>query len=492
VRRSNFGNLAASPTLVGAVTVLVVVVAVFLSYQANQGLPFVPTYKLSAELPNANSLVPGNEVRIGGVRVGAIESVEPVQNEDGSVAAKANLELIEDLEPLPEDTTMTVRSRSALGLKYLEIQRGDSERGFEAGSTIPLTSARPEPVEIDQVFNTFDDPTRAAIQANLTEFGNALAGRGVSLNAAIGDLRPLVENLEPVMRNLAAPETGLARFVNALSQAAAEVAPVADIQGQMFVDLERTFAAFADVARPYIQETISRGPETEAVAIDTLPTIRPFLANTSVLFTELTPGFDAIRPPISRLISRGTGNAVKALRVSPPFNEQLDPTAQALLDFNNDATVRDGLTSLRTLSTPLRPLIEFVGPAQSVCNYATLLFRNLSSAFSLGDGGTGNYQRFIVLAAPPGAPNSETSPSSAPASGGAPEPDNNFLHYNPYPNTASPGQSPRECEAGNEVYQPGQVVVGPIPGDQGIVTEGQLPEQLGEKKKKKKKKGGKK
>ncbi len=41
-------------------------VAVFLAYNANQGLPFVPTYKLSAELPNANALVPGNEVRIGG------------------------------------------------------------------------------------------------------------------------------------------------------------------------------------------------------------------------------------------------------------------------------------------------------------------------------------------------------------------------------------------------------------------------------------------
>ncbi|HEY3193320.1 MAG TPA: MCE family protein, partial [Solirubrobacterales bacterium] len=62
------GSLAASPTLVGAVTVLVVVVAVFLAYQANNGLPFVPTYKVSAELPNADSLVPGNEVRIGGQR----------------------------------------------------------------------------------------------------------------------------------------------------------------------------------------------------------------------------------------------------------------------------------------------------------------------------------------------------------------------------------------------------------------------------------------
>ena len=49
----------------------------FLSYQANQGLPFVPTYKLSAELPNADTLVPGNEVRIGGIRVGQIKSIDP-------------------------------------------------------------------------------------------------------------------------------------------------------------------------------------------------------------------------------------------------------------------------------------------------------------------------------------------------------------------------------------------------------------------------------
>ena len=53
MRGGRVGSLAASPTLVGAVTVLVVVVAVFLAYQANQGLPFVPTYQLSAQLPDA-------------------------------------------------------------------------------------------------------------------------------------------------------------------------------------------------------------------------------------------------------------------------------------------------------------------------------------------------------------------------------------------------------------------------------------------------------
>ena len=65
MRGGRVGSLAASPTLVGAVTVLVVTVAVFLAYQANSGLPFVPTYQLSAQLPDANSMVKGNDVRIG-------------------------------------------------------------------------------------------------------------------------------------------------------------------------------------------------------------------------------------------------------------------------------------------------------------------------------------------------------------------------------------------------------------------------------------------
>ena len=64
--------LVASPVLVGAVTLLVVIVGVFLAYNANSGLPFVPTYTLKAELPTGAKLVKGNEVRIGGFRVGAV------------------------------------------------------------------------------------------------------------------------------------------------------------------------------------------------------------------------------------------------------------------------------------------------------------------------------------------------------------------------------------------------------------------------------------
>ena len=187
MRRGVAASLAASPTMVGAVTVLITVVAVFLAYNANAGLPFVPTYRVSAQVPNAEGLVPGNEVRVGGVRVGQIEAIEPEPDPDtGESIAVLDLKLDKDVEPLPRDSTIVVRARSALGLKYLEINRGTSEEGYPEGAVVPLAAARPEPVDIDEVLSMFDARTRQAAQANLVEFGNALAGRGPDLNYALG------------------------------------------------------------------------------------------------------------------------------------------------------------------------------------------------------------------------------------------------------------------------------------------------------------------
>src|SRR5687768_11049391 len=103
-RRGIGGGIAASPTMVGALTVMVVILAVFLAYNANNGLPFVPSYRLSADLPNSQQLVRGNEVRMGGVRVGIIESIEPEVGEDGNYYARLDLKLDPDLDPLPRDS----------------------------------------------------------------------------------------------------------------------------------------------------------------------------------------------------------------------------------------------------------------------------------------------------------------------------------------------------------------------------------------------------
>ena len=131
--RRGRASIAASPVLVGAVTLLVSIVAIFLSYNANSGLPFVPTYDLKARLPNAANLVAGNEVRIGGARVGVIDEIEPVPSDSGDPAAELSMKLDADLEPLPVDSTFLVRPRSALGLKYVELTPGEGGAGFPAG-----------------------------------------------------------------------------------------------------------------------------------------------------------------------------------------------------------------------------------------------------------------------------------------------------------------------------------------------------------------------
>jgi ABC-type transporter Mla subunit MlaD len=465
--RGGLTGFASSPVLVGAVTVLVLIIAVFLAYNANNGLPFVSTYNLNAELPNADALVKGNDVRIGGVLVGRVKSVVPVALKNGRFAAKLSLSLDKSVEPLPLNSTMIVRPKSALGLKYLQIVPGNSSKGFAAGKTIPRTAARPEPVDIDQFFDMFNAKTRAAIRINEAGFGNALAGRGPGLNEAIGALRNLVYSAEPALRNLVAPQTNFGGFWNALEDLSATVAPVAETQASLFVALDQTFGAFARVARPYIQETISKSPATLDAANADLPVLRPFLHDTQRFFVALQPGAAALAKT-SPTIAAAERAGVPVLNALPTLNAQLVPTAEALLALQNAPGVFNGLELLIDANHILGPAIEFIAPAQTTCNYLTLAFKNLASATGEGNP-LGNWLNFYSFELPEG-PNAESGPASAPANGPGIE---NHLHYNPYPNTASPGQ-PHTCEAGNLRYQAGQTVIGNIPGNHGTKTAGQL------------------
>jgi virulence factor Mce-like protein len=474
--RGGIQGVASSPVIVGAVTVLVVIVAVFLAYNANNGLPFVSTYNLKARVPNANALVKGNEVRIGGARVGVVKSVTPVQTGGGRVAAQLSLSLDKNVEPLPVDSTMIIRPKSPLGLKYLQIVPGNSSKGFAAGETIPVSAARPEPVDIDQFFDMFDEKTRTAIQRTLAGFGNAFAGRGPQINAAFAELRLLAEHSEPALADLVAPSTNFGGFFRALEDLSATVAPVAAQQASMFAALDTTFAAFASVSRPFIQETISKGPRTLDAAIEDLPVFRPFLADSARFFTALRPGAKAIgetSPTIAASLRAG----IPVLNASPKLNAQLPPTAEALLAFQESPGVFNGLNLLIDTNNLLKPAIEFIAPAQTTCNYLTIAFRNLASASSEGNS-LGNWINATAFE-PPEGPNSEGRPASAPANG--PEP-LNHLHSNPYPNTASPGQ-PKECEAGNEHFGKsfGVTTIGNTPQNDGIKTSEQSDKQLGKK-----------
>ena len=462
-------GITGNPVLIGAATMLVVIVAVFLSYNANQGLPFVPTYQLRVDVPSAANLTRGNEVRIGGARVGSLSRIDAVRRPDGSSFARLTLKIDQKAAPLAKDSRAIVRPRSAISLKYVELTRGRSSESFADGDTVPVGQAKPEVVEFDEFLNMFDAPTRGAMQRNLDEFGTAFAGRGESLNTAIGAFRPLLRDVQPVMENLSSPETDLEGFVDALSRAAAEAAPVAEQQGELFNNLDETFTALAEVARPFIQETISEGRPALDTAIRSLPAQRPFLRNATGFFAELRPGAAALRgaaPDLADALTTGT----PALRRSPQLNRRLEPVFRTIQAFADDPQAPRGVRRLTDTAKSLNPTLDFLRPTQTKCNYVSLLLRNGASLRTEGDS-KGTWQRFNVIALDPdlrgkGA-NNEGGPAAAPANGGGPE---NFLHSNPYPNTGADGQTD-ECEAGNEPWLPGRAVIGNVPGAQLGTTE---------------------
>jgi virulence factor Mce-like protein len=466
--RSGISGVASSPILVGAVTVLVVIVAVFLAYNANNGLPFVSTYNLKARVPNADALVKGNEVRIGGVRVGVVKKVVPVQLGDGKVAAELSLSLDKAAEPLPVDSTITVRPKSALGLKFLQVTPGNSDEGFKAGETIPVRSAKPEPVDIDQFFAMFDKPTRDAIRQNLSGFGNALAGRGPQLNEAFGALRRAAESGQPILRKIVEPSSNFAGFWRGLEALSATVAPVAETQASMFRALDTTFAAFARVSRPYIQETIEKSPPTLDEVNADLPAVRPFLEDSARFFTALRPGVKALAET-SPIIAESLHAGIPVLNASPVLNNQLQPTAEALVDFQEAPGVFNGLDLLTDTNRVLKPSLAYITPSQTVCNYWSLTFQYLANANSQGNS-DGNWLQFLSVA-PPEGPNSESTFASAQANDPDPSNKANHLHYNPLPKTAAPGQE-EVCESGNEKYVRGETVIGNAAELWGTTTRG--------------------
>src|SRR5688572_14258263 len=126
--RQGAASIVANPILVGAVTVLVAVVAVFLAYNANAGLPFVPTTSVKFQISNGANLLPGNEVKEGGARIGIVDSMKPLRLPDGTVGAEAVMKLDKNAGEIPADSQLDLRPRSVLGLKYVELKRGESKR----------------------------------------------------------------------------------------------------------------------------------------------------------------------------------------------------------------------------------------------------------------------------------------------------------------------------------------------------------------------------
>ena len=367
-RSRGTASLVASPVLVGAVTILISIIAVFIAYNANKGLPFVPTYDVKAELPSGAKLVKGNEVRVGGFRVGVVDDIKPKLVRSGSTSksvALVTLKLDKTVDPLAVDTTLRTRPRSALGLKYVQVVPGHSKKTFRAGSTIPLKNAS-QPLELENINQIFDRKTRPAVRDATAGFGDAFAGRGASLNTAIEALNPLFKSLTPVMRNLSDPRTELDQFFLQLGRASAQVAPVAHTQAVLFTDMADTFAAISRCP-VCLQQTIEKSPPSLDAAIHSLPVQRGFYTDFADLSTKLRPAARELPRALPR-INTAFAVGTPILPKTTKLNERLKGAFGAAEDLFDNPNTKLTLRDLRTALHVARPLVEFVAPYQTVCN----------------------------------------------------------------------------------------------------------------------------
>jgi virulence factor Mce-like protein len=375
----------ANPVLVGAMTVLVVMVAVFLAYNANQGLPFVPTRELKVNFASGADIGPGDEVREGGFRVGLVSTEKPIELPSGQIGAQMTLKLDKANGTVPTDSTAIIRPRSVLGLKFVDLKIGQSKRDFADGGTMPIGQTS-VPVQFEDIFSMFNDKTRKAIQTNLQGFGNAVAARGSDLNDTIASLPSLLGHLRPVAKYLSAPKTELVRFFNSLEGVMGTIAPVAQVNARLFTDMATTFEAISRDPNA-LEQTIAKSPSTEQVTTNSLKAQQPFLVDLATLGTALAPGtaeLEKALPDINPAIEIGT----KTLKRTPSLNVKLQQVMTALKNLAQAPGTNVGINALTATVNTLNPMVKYLGPYVTVCDdwnyFWTYLSEHISEATRFG------------------------------------------------------------------------------------------------------------
>lgn len=433
MKRRQRSSLAANPVLVGAATVLVVVVGVFLAYNANSGLPFVPGYEIRAIVPDAAELVPGNEVRIGGTRVGTVSAIRAVAGPAGPIS-QLTLKLEKSAGPLPDDTRVAIRQRSNLGLKYVELTPGNHATTIPDGGELALRQATGV-VDLDDALSAFDAATRKATRAVIRQAGAGLAGRGEDLNSVVGDAPATLGNLRAVAAALADPRTRLRQFLRGALAAARAVSPVRGQLGALLADAATTFAAINERTQD-LDRTLAAAPAALTDTTRTLAQLGPLLAATSALLADARPGIKHLPSAANRLATM-LAVAGPVLAATRPAASHLHRTLTVLRRVARQPTLTTSLQALTLSAAPLDDALSTIVPFQTRCNYLGLWGRNVPSVISEGDS-LGTWFRFIPIVG-----TGQDLPTPGMPDGANADPD------------ADTGYG-GECEIGNETYLHGK------------------------------------
>ncbi|NPC98488.1 MCE family protein [Nocardioides sp. zg-DK7169] len=180
-----------NPVVIGAVS-LVVLAALLLGAFRAQDLPLIgggTTYY--AAFAEAGGLKPGDEVRIAGVRVGKVESIEL---DDGHVRVAFR---IDESAEFGRDTRATIRVKTLLGAMYLALEPVGKGQ-LEAGGEIPVERTT-SPYDVVEAFEGLAE-TSAAIDtdqlaASLTTLSDLTRNTPDEFRAALAGVSALSTNI---------------------------------------------------------------------------------------------------------------------------------------------------------------------------------------------------------------------------------------------------------------------------------------------------------
>lgn len=156
-------------------------------------------YQVKVRFDDTQGLVTGSRVSIAGVPAGQVQALTI---DDRDKVAVATLGVTDAVKPILDDTEAVIRPRGLAGEKFLELRLGTRGRPVPSGGW--LQGKGNPTVELEDVADSFDAPTRAGLKSFLDEIGVGLAGNGPTANQDIQELLSLVDRSEGLATTLQA------------------------------------------------------------------------------------------------------------------------------------------------------------------------------------------------------------------------------------------------------------------------------------------------
>ena len=280
---------------------------------------------------NASSLVAGEDVKIAGAVVGAVDSLEVTDDEKAAVVLRIDNE---DFTPWRSDAGCVIRPQSLIGEKFVECKPGSTSEprlreiqdgDGEGGRLLPVTN-NSSPVDLDMLNDVLRLPYRQRFSILLSEFGAGLAGRGDQLNAVIHRANPALRETDKLLAILADQNRVLARLARDSDKALAPISREREKVADFIVQANITGEASAERS-----EDVKRGLERLP---DFLRELEPLMADLDKVAVEGTPllrDFGTAASDMGRLI-KGLGTFSTAANESfPSLGDALDIGRPALI-----------------------------------------------------------------------------------------------------------------------------------------------------------------